>query len=120
MSQERRQAPRVDERVTVAITESGAAVQAETRNLSTAGAYCTLDRFIAPMTKLQLEYELLNGTRRVRIRCSGVVVRVEPVVSNQEHGQYNIAIFFTELTEHDRSAISQFVRQRLSAQPSTR
>ena len=121
---DRRRSPRVAERVPFAITEGRAAVQAESVNLSAAGAYCTLERFIAPMTKLQLDYELpdpagggAGGNRRIRIRCTGVVVRTEPVVTSPEAGRYHIAIFFTDLNERDRSAIARFVGQRL-ARPS--
>ena len=53
---ERRRTPRVSERVPLGITEGGTTLEAETVNLSAAGAYCTLDRFLAPMTKLQLDY----------------------------------------------------------------
>lgn len=122
---ERRRTPRVSERVPLGITEGGTTLEAETVNLSAAGAYCTLDRFLAPMTKLQLDYELpdpagggaLSG-RRVRIRCAGVVVRSAPVIVSPDKGRYHVAIFFTDLSERDRSALSRFVRQRLS-RPST-
>ena len=116
---ERRRLPRVSERVPLAITEGGTVLQAETVNLSAAGAYCTLDRFLAPMTKLQLDYELPDGGgRRTRLRCTGVVVRTEPVIASPDKGRYAVAIFFTDLSERSRSALSRFVRQRLS-RPST-
>ena len=117
--QERRRAPRVAERVSVALTEEGKAFQAESENLSAAGVYCTLDRFLPPMTKLQLQFELPDGARRVRVRCEGVVVRVEPIIASAERGRYHVAVFFTELAERDRSAISRFVSQRLSARSAT-
>ena len=119
MSQERRASPRVLERVLLDIADAGITLRTETKNLSASGAYCMLERFIAPMTKLQLAFDLPNGSRRVKVRCSGVVVRVEPVVTNAERGGYNVAIFFTELAERDRVAIAQFVRRRLAATAST-
>ena len=118
-TRERRGAPRAPERVIVAVTDAGAALQTETKNISASGAYCTLDRFLAPMTKLQLAFELPQGSRRVKIRCAGVVVRIEPVVASADRGMYNVAIFFTELAERDRSAIARFVRERLSTTPSS-
>lgn len=118
-TRERRGAPRAAERVLVAVTDAGAVLQTETKNISASGAYCTLDRFVAPMTKLQLAFELPQGSRRVKIQCAGVVVRIEPVVATVDRGMYNVAIFFTELAERDRSAIARFVRERLSATPST-
>ena len=120
MSRERRQAPRAPERVAVAITDGGAALTAETNNLSATGAYCTLSKFIPPMTKLNLEFSVPNGGRNVPIRCAGVVVRVEPAVSpTLDRGAYHVAIFFTELSERQRGAIARFVRERLDASPTT-
>lgn len=117
-SQERRRAPRVPGRVSLAITDATAVVEAQTKNLSASGVYCALERFIAPMTKLQLEFELPQGDRQARIRCSGVVVRVEPIITTVDRARYNTAIFFTDLVERDRMAISQFVRHRLTSSPS--
>lgn len=116
---ERRQVPRIAERVVMAITDAGTALTAESHNLSTAGVYCTLDRFLAPMSKVQLQLELPNGARRSTVRCAGVVVRVEPVIANADRGRFNTAIFFTELSDRNRSTISRFVRQRMRAASST-
>lgn len=115
MGQERRSAPRAAERVALAVSDTDFACTAETRNISASGAYCTVDRFIPPMTKLQLVFELPEGSRRVKIRCTGVVVRVEPVVEEAQRGRYHIAVFFSDLSDRDRSAISRFVQQRLAA-----
>jgi len=116
---ERRRAQRVRERLSVTLRDAAAEFQAETNNLSTIGAYCTLDRFLAPMTKLQLHFELPDGARRVTVNGEGVVVRVDPVVADAERGRYQIGIFFTEMADHDRAAIERFVRQRLAERPST-
>lgn len=119
MAQERRKTPRITERLSLAITDASTRLDTETKNLSASGAYCTLDRFVAPMTKLQLEFELPGRARPTKIRCCGVVVRVEPLVANAEQGRFDTAIFFTELAERDRSAIARFVRQRLSSHPAS-
>ena len=115
MAQERRNTPRVAERITLAIAEGDGLIQAETNNLSASGVYCTLERLIPPMTKLEVQFELPHGRQRASIRCSGVVVRVEPIIASPDRARYHTAILFTDLAEPDRSAISQFVRQRLSA-----
>ena len=116
---ERRRAPRVAECVPVALTDEGKAFHTESENLSATGVYCTLDRFIPPMTRLQVQFELPDGARRVRVRCEGVVVRVEPVVVDAERGRYHVAVFFSELADRDRAAIARFVSQRLSARAGT-
>lgn len=114
MGVERRRAPRVKERLLLALTEGASTFQAHLHNLSATGAYCALDRFLPPMTKLEVQCVLLNGSQPTHIRCTGVVVRVEPVVANVERPSYHVAIFFTELSEQGRAAIEQFVRDRLS------
>jgi hypothetical protein len=119
MRRERRGASRVAQRISLGLTDRGLAVAAETKNLSATGAYCTVDQFIAPMTKLELDVELPDGSRRDRIRCTGVVVRVQPAIVSPERGRYEIAIFFSDLSERDRAAIERFVRQRLAAAPRT-
>lgn len=120
MSPERRKAPRVDECLSIAISGDGQVAQAQTQNLSTAGAYCLLDRFIPPMTKLELAFELPDGTRRVRITGSGVVVRAEPAIAAAaQRGGYHLAIYFSEMSERNRAAISKFIRRRLAARQST-
>ena len=106
---ERRGAPRALHRVPLAIVGDGTVLQAETVNLSSSGASCTVDQFLPPMTKLELEFELPDGSRHARVRCAGAVVRAEPVVTTPERGRYNIAIFFTDVSERDRAAISRFV-----------
>lgn len=117
-SPERRRAPRADERITLAITGADGVIQTETKNISASGAYCTTNKFIPPMTKLQVRFDLPDGSKRTTIHCLGVVVRVEPVISVPERGLYNIAIFFSELSERHRESISRFVQQRLTKNPS--
>lgn len=116
---ERRRAPRVTERISLTLAGADGVVQAQTQNLSAAGAYCTLDRFIPPMTKLELQLELPDGQQRTALRCTGVVVRVEPLVTTPQHGRYQTAILFTELSEQGRSAIERFVVQQLAKRPLT-
>ena len=115
MSQERRAAPRIAERIRFAITEGSTVLQAETKNLSTSGVYCLIDKFIAPMTKLAVEFTLPHKPHAVKIQSTGVVVRIEPVVTANQQGQYLMAIFFSDLSVRDRESIAAFVRDRLSS-----
>ena len=116
---ERRRAPRVAERISLTLAQADGVVQAETQNLSAAGAYCTLDRFIPPLTKLELQLELPDGRQRTSLRCTGVVVRVEPLIATPQRGRYQTAILFTELSDRDRSAIERFVVQQLAKRSAT-
>lgn len=115
MNPERRVAPRIAERIRFAITDGSSRIEAETKNLSTSGAYCLVDKFIAPMTKLAVEFELPHKPHAHKVRADGVVVRIEPVVTANQQGQYYIAIFFSDLPQRDRETIAQFVRDRLAS-----
>ena len=114
MTQEKRSAPRIAKQIRFAISDGTSVIQAETKNLSVSGAYCLIDKFIAPMTKLEVQFELPHKQHPVKIRSAGVVVRVEPVVSANQQGKYNMAIFFSNLSSHDREAIAAFVREHLA------
>ena len=118
-STDRRAHPRTPERIAFSLQSEEGLIQAETTNLSAAGAYCSSERFIPPMTKLQVNFELPHGRGTSRISCEGVVVRVEPVATNLERWRYQLAIWFSEVSERDRSTISQFVQQRLAASSSS-
>ncbi len=117
--QERRRDPRVADTFPIVLGKTTGECAAHTKNLSASGVYCSVTQFIPPMTKLSLHFELPDRGRRLTIRCSGVVVRVDPAVLDTEHGRYHIAVFFTDLSARDRGAIGRFVQQRLSAAPST-
>lgn len=107
------------EQVAVAISDATTETAAQTKNLSAAGAYCTVERFIPPMTKVALRLEIPDGGRSRTIRCAGVVVRADPFIATTERGAYHLAVFFTDLSERDRTAIGRFVQRRLSAGSST-
>ena len=111
---ERRRAPRSSEALPLAVTEGDVSVGAKMQNLSAAGAYVSLERFIPPMTKLELKFDLPGGARPAKVQCAAVVVRVEPSISDGDVMRYNTALFFTDLAERDRKAISQFVERRLA------
>jgi hypothetical protein len=117
---ERRRTPRVAERVSLSVSDASTVLQAQTMNLSAAGVYCVLERFIAPMTKLELDLELPCRAGLARVRCCGVVVRVEPVIPHLDQPRYQTAILFTELAKRDRTDISSFVRERLASSSPSR
>ena len=112
---ERRRAPRIAQQLSLTISNGGFALSTETRNLSATGAYCSVERFIPPMTKLQLRLELPEQGGTTTVECIGVVVRVEPTIHSAERAGYDMAVYFTELSDRDRAAIERFVRQRLGA-----
>jgi len=116
---EKRSQPRTQEQLSVSFSVEGSEFRAETKNLSASGTYCTLDRFVSPMTKLNLRFEIPNGKSKALIQCTGVVVRVEPVVMDLDKPRYHTALFFSDISDNDRAIIARFVQDRLSASPPT-
>ena len=108
---ERRKAPRVASHVPLTLTDATQEVSTVTHNISASGAYCTLSRFVAPMTKIRVRLELPGSSSPKRLICQGVVVRVEPPAPQPHLSAYRVAIFFQDLPERDRTILSDYVQR---------
>ena len=114
---ERRTAPRIATQLPLRLADDHQEIIAHAQNISASGVYCTLSRFIAPMTKLQIQFDLPDRHRSTRIRCQGVVVRAEPAIPNPQQACYNVAIFFNDLSERHRLAIARYVQRHDARSP---
>ena len=112
---ERRAAQRIAKQLPLTLSDDAAPFLTHTKNLSTSGAYCTVRRFIAPMTKLQVQMEISGHAKPTVVRCEGVVVRVEPPRKLARRTTYNVAIFFSNLTDRDRATLARFVDAHVRA-----
>ncbi len=112
---ERRRQPRIPQKLSLRIAQEEGSVEAETTNISASGAYCVLSSFIEPMTKLALAFEVTVEEATETIECTGVVVRVEPEISEGQKECYNTAIFFSDITEKDKRVLEAFIQNRLQA-----
>jgi hypothetical protein len=116
---ERREHPRLYNNIPLKISrEDGKDVVTKTVNISRAGAYCQIDQYIEPMTKLKLNLlvpQKKAGKANARkVVCTGVVVRTEPDTSPDS---YNIAIFFSDITKRDAEVIADFIAEMMNQQP---
>ena len=111
---EQRKFPRASRNVPVKISQADGDIVTETVNISRAGAYCKVGKYIEPMTKLKVNLLLPgakgSGSNGKKISCEGVVVRVVEV--NYENA-YNLAIFFNDLNQRDAELISDYVNAQL-------
>lgn len=83
----------------------------ETKNVSCVGAYCQVDRYVAPFTKINATLQLsAEQTKSKTVHCKGVVVRVEKIQNTLEP-QYNIAIYFSEISKVNMSRINHFIKK---------
>jgi len=81
--------------------------QARIRDVSQAGVCFFLDRPLAEMTMLSIEFELpVDGGRR-RVRGSGAVVRCEKISAAIDH--YEIAVYLQDMADPDRATIASYV-----------
>ena len=107
---EKRKHHRLDNNIPVKLCQEDGDVVTQTVNISRSGAYCRVNRFIDPMTKLKVHLLLpvrkngKIGTKK--ISCQGVIVRTEPIVGTSD---FNVAIFFSDITQRDAESIADFI-----------
>jgi hypothetical protein len=109
---DRRQYPRVDNQLPMRISANGYDFQTNTHNISAMGAYCHIEKYIPPFTRLGLHICLPikehNGAKELTVECSGVVVRTEDDAST---GGFNIAIYFDRIRENSKNKIALYLSQ---------
>jgi len=110
---EKRQYPRLKKELPLKIVANGYDFVTTTQNISCVGAYCHVNKYIPPFTKIAAKVTLPIITdrqdRNCSVECKGVVVRTE----DEKRGGFNIAIFFNEIKNRQRQKISQYISQFL-------
>ena len=97
-------------------------VSSESLNLSTEGVYCTVDHYIAPLTRLALAIVLPVGAEGEDaaegghvIRCEAVAVRSYPERESPGCSAYEIACYFTSMNDEDRRLLERFLEAGATA-----
>jgi len=112
--QERRKYPRIGNAVPLKISSEDADFVTDTYNISRSGAYCKVNRYIQPMTKLKIHLLLpmkrINRTVTKKISCQGIVVRTEAVPG---HTYFKTAIYFNHIQLKDADYITQYIQEEL-------
>jgi c-di-GMP-binding flagellar brake protein YcgR len=111
---ERRKYPRAWYSLTLQVIANGYDFSTSTQNISCVGAYCHINKYVPPFTKVSVKLDLpvteLNADKKQAVECKGVIVRTE----DQESGGFNIAIFFNDISTSQRNKISQYISELLS------
>ncbi len=114
-AEDRRRSPRVENNIPLKISCEDFDIVTESKNLSSSGAYCFVDKRLEPMTRLsiQLLIPLKRNNKKVirKIRCEGVVVRSQSLKGQQG---FCLAIYFSSIKEKDKIFISQYVDSLLA------
>jgi c-di-GMP-binding flagellar brake protein YcgR len=109
---ERRLHHRLDHKLPLKLAVNGYDFSTATHNISSVGAYCHLDKYMPPFTKISVKLSLPNedqAGKNTIVECNGVVVRTE----DETNGGFNLAIFFNEIRDDQRKKIAHYVSRFL-------
>jgi len=110
--QERRTTLRVPCSLLLTVLQQGETFKALTKNISTSGLYCTLDRLLTPMSQLEMFLYIPDGSSLTRVRARGTVVRVDPIGDTDPSAWgYRVAIFLEDVADEDRASITHHIEQ---------
>lgn len=111
---EKRKDPRLENNIPVKICQEDGDIVTETANISRSGVYCRIDRYIEPMSRMQVHLLLpvvkSGKSTSKKITCQGVVVRTEPTDKREV---FNIAIFFNNISQRDADTITDYINSFL-------
>jgi len=109
---ERRIHPRLEHKLPFNVAVNGYDFSTTTHNISCVGAYCHLNKYIPPFTKISVKLSLPHKDktdRNIIVECKGVVVRSE----DETRGGFNIAIFFNQMRDEQRKKIAAYISKFL-------
>lgn len=110
---DRRQCPRINEYLPIRLAVNGFDFATSTQNVSCTGAYCRVDKYMPPFTRVMVRLSLpvAGGSRakELDVECRGVIVRTD----DGDDGGFNIAIFFNDIKDIQKKRISQYIAQFL-------
>jgi len=91
----------------------------ESINVSANGVYFSSPEFIAPLTKLQITLLLpessdSESTERHEVVCDGVVVRTVPEEPQEGATAYEVACYFTTISENGRERLEAYILGQLA------
>lgn len=113
---DRRSKPRVETNLGAQITSTDGGFGASVKNMSVSGVLLEVDREIPEMTMLGMSLSLpalpeKGQTTSYTFELTGAVVRCQ---KGEVEGQYEVAVFMTDLPRETRTALQEFIEERLS------
>jgi len=107
---ERRTATRVNARLAMEITLGADRTRAESLNVSASGVYFSSPTFIPLLTRLRIMLELPDDAGgRGEVAVDGVVVRTEPEAEEPGEAAYQVACYFTDISERDKARLEAYI-----------
>ena len=115
---ERRRAQRVSANLKLEVKMAGGDTRTanlQTINISSSGIYFRSDHHIPPMTRLSMEIEVsvpaTDGAERGQavVPCEGLVVRNVPEVEAPDCTEYEVAVFFTNISPEGMANLERHI-----------
>jgi hypothetical protein len=107
---ERREHPRINQNLPINVVANGYDFVTSTMNISCLGAYCRIEKYVPPFTRVRIKMDLpMANSQKAPVECDGVIVRSE----DEAEGGFNVAIFFHKIAEAPRKKITQYINQFL-------
>ena len=111
---DRRKAVRVPARLAMEIKIGDGAEKVESLNVSANGVYFMTKYFIDPLTRLEIVLDLPDAEGVSHsVTCVGVVVRTQPDTESEIETEYNIACYFTEVSEGDQDTLESYILRQM-------
>ncbi len=115
VKEERRKHTRVRGDIAVAVNDTESNIITEAKDISFSGVCCKTNKIVPVMTKVVITLLLpifVKGQKSIkRVKCQGVVVRHSLV--KDDPGIYDMAIYFTDMTKHDKNILEKYVESAL-------
>lgn len=92
----------------------GSAARMVSSDLSLGGLQCSSSRDYPEMTRLEVRLQLPNGHGVDPLDVEAVVVRRREVPSSSGAPRYELALFFTSLSDDARERLARFLARRAS------
>ncbi len=116
---EKRLHPRLSHNLACKVAANGYDFTTTTQNISCLGAYCCINKYVPPFTRVMVKLDLpaaeAGAGRGSQLECKGVIVRSE----DDPGGGFNIAIFFNAIKEGQRKKISRYISRFLPSESPT-
>ncbi len=111
---EKRRHPRVENNIPLKICTPDVDLVTETKNISCSGAYCRVNKFLEPMTKMDITllipFKKAGKSTTKKVVCGGVVVRTENIPGGDG---FNTAIFFNDIHPRDSRFLADYVQSMI-------
>ncbi len=108
IKKDKRLHPRIDQQLPLNVSANGYDFVTQTKNISCIGAYCNIDKYVPPFTRVMVKIQLPGRSHnQTDVEAKGVIVRTE----DDATGGYNIAIFFNGIKDSPRQKITQYISQ---------